>query len=318
MQDITSTLMNSPEFASFLFNGVSSAIFVINRNLRVQKVNDAFKTLFAQEEKDVLDKPYGNAIGCSVTVEHNALCGTSADCAACLLQNTVVAGFSDAEPALDTFISRTFYIDNKPVTKNFRIRAQRASCNGEDLSVIAIEDVTELEEQRQRIKDMANRDLLTNLYNRHYFFEIGESMFQNATRGNISIAVAIFAIDFFRRINDTRGHDGGDSVLKAVSDILSKNLRKADLLARFDGAEFCVLLHCKEPDDPYTVVDKLRLLVEQQPILHAGCRIDVTISAGLTTRLEKTLEDMINHAEEMLTKAKENGRNRTEEYSADK
>jgi diguanylate cyclase (GGDEF)-like protein len=183
------------------------------------------------------------------------------------------------------------------------------------MTIVALHDVTELEDQRAKIKEMANTDFLTGLSNRRYFFEVGESLFQNAKRGNISISVAMFDIDHFKRVNDTSGHAAGDFIIRGIAEILTANLRKADVIARFGGEEFCIILHCKDRDDSYTVVDKLRLLVEQHVFMFEGKKIDVTISAGLTSVIGESLDEMVDKADEMLYKAKNGGRNRTEEYT---
>lgn len=316
MQDLTDALLGSPDFAGFLFNNLSTAIFLVDRNMRVQKVNDAYIALFSREESEAINQACGNALGCAFAVESGLECGSTPACPDCALRNSVLAcAASSGEEAQTTYLSRTFYIAEKPVHKHLRIKTRKFSWNSEPLTIIAIDDVTELETQKERIQDLANRDPLTNLFNRRYFFEVGDTIFQNATRGSISIAVAMFDIDFFKRINDSRGHAAGDAVLRAVSDTLAKNLRKADILARFGGEEFCLLMHCHEPEDSYTVIDKLRLFVERQVIMYEGSQLTVTISAGLTAKRETSLEAMITRADEMLYQAKKNGRNRTEEYT---
>jgi diguanylate cyclase (GGDEF)-like protein len=316
MQDLTEALLGSSDFAGFLFNNLSTAIFLVDRNMRVQKVNDAYLALFSREESEAINQICGNALGCAFAVESNLECGATPACADCVLRNSVLAcAASSGTETKTSYLSRIFYIAQNPVHKHLRIITRNFLWNAEPLTIIAIDDVTELETQKELIQDLANRDPLTNLFNRRYFFEGGETIFQNATRGSISIAVAMFDIDFFKRINDSRGHAAGDAVLRAVSDTLAKNLRKADILARFGGEEFCLLMHCHEPEDSYTVIDKLRLFVERQVIMFEGSQLTVTISAGLTTKLETSLEAMIARADEMLFLAKKNGRNRTEEYT---
>ena len=141
------------------------------------------------------------------------------------------------------------------------------------------------------------------------FFEVANALYQKAKHGNIRISIAMFDIDFFKKVNDTWGNAAGDFILKAVAEILSTNLHKADLVSRFSGEEFCVLMHCTEKDDAHAVIDKIRLLTEQHVFLIEGKKIDISISAGLSSVLEENLEEMIKRADEMLYKAKTNGRN---------
>lgn len=315
MPEIRDTLMESPEFTDFLFNNLTTAIFLVDEQLRVRKINETYRTLFSKQESEVVNELCGNSMGCQFAEEQHKPCGSTSECANCQIRNCLVKTFKDGDTVENAYIARTFYIDNAAQVKNFRMRFRKINWGGIEMAIVAIDDITELEEQRRKIEGFANHDFLTGLSNRRGFFEQSETIFQNARRGNLSVSVAMFDIDDFKRVNDSYGHAAGDFVIKSVADVLSQNLRKADVLARFGGEEFCLLLHCKDNDDVYTVVDKLRLLVEQQSVTFEGRRIPVTISAGMTSKLEDTLDDMIRVADETLYKAKRNGKNRTEEYS---
>jgi len=209
------------------------------------------------------------------------------------------------------YLTRNRYIDGTAQTKHFRLKTRFVAWNGEELAIVVIDDITELEEQKRQIQDMANHDFLTGIKNRRSFFDSSESLFWTAKRGDLSIAVAMFDIDHFKTINDTFGHAAGDFILKSVSDILERNIRKSDILARFGGEKFCLLLHCREAGDPFTVVDKLRRLVGEHAYIHEGKEIRLTISAGVTTHIGENLDGMIQKADTLLYRAKETGRNRT-------
>jgi diguanylate cyclase (GGDEF)-like protein len=315
MAYIPNSVLDSAVFTDFLFNNLTSAIFLSDSEFRVRKVNDTYRSLFAKEEVEVLDQICGNSLGCQFAVEQDKPCGTTSECGNCPIRNCLVKTFKNTDAIENAYIERSFYIDNKPVKKYFRMKFRHVLWGNEQMAIVAIDDITELQEQRKKLEDLANQDFLTNLNNRRHFFELAENLFENAKRGSIGVSVAMFDIDFFKRINDANGHAAGDFVIKSVADILQQNLRKSDILARFGGEEFCLLLHCKEIDDAYTVVDKLRLMVELHAFVHEGKRIPVTISAGLTSKLEDSLDVMIQKADEMLYKAKAGGRNRTEEYA---
>jgi PleD family two-component response regulator len=91
------------------------------------------------------------------------------------------------------------------------------------------------------IRKSASIDFLTGLHNRRYFFDVGEKMFANAKRENFEIIIAMLDIDNFKAINDTYGHSSGDNVLRHTDSVLSAHFRKADLVARFRGDEFCII-----------------------------------------------------------------------------
>ncbi len=314
MTEINDSVFKSAEFAGFLFNNLSSAIFLVDSALRVQKVNDAYQTLFSRDENEILNNLCGNALGCSFAVEQGQLCGETNECANCTIRGCLLKGFSKTGEVQTTYINRSFYIDGKPVFKYFRMKTRTVDWNGTIMAIIAVDDITELEEQKQRIEDLANRDYLTGLYNRRYFFSIAGPLFSNAKRGNTVIAVAMFDIDFFKQINDAYGHAAGDFVIKTIADIFRSQLRSADIVARFGGEEFCVLLQCSKVEDAFLVTDKIRLAIDAHEFKYEASIIPVTISAGLTAVLEEDLDAMIRRADSLLYRAKEAGRNRTEEY----
>lgn len=158
-------------------------------------------------------------------------------------------------------------------------------------------------------KDAANKDYLTGLYNRRYFFDLGKSLHAAALRGQLKIIVAMIDIDYFKKINDTYGHDAGDIVLQEVSRKLFERFRQTDLVARFGGEEFCVLGTNMDEKNVENIFDDFRKRIEQTEINFGTKKIHVTISVGICEKLMKTLESMITEADTMLYQAKQSGRN---------
>jgi diguanylate cyclase (GGDEF)-like protein len=158
------------------------------------------------------------------------------------------------------------------------------------------------------IQDQANRDYLTKLYNRRYLFEVGQTLFNSARRGHVHLAVAVLDVDFFKRINDTYGHDVGDAAIVAVAQAMNQAFRGTDLVARMGGEEFCVL--AVNAGDPAELFDRFRQQVEALEIPHAKGTLRMTISIGVTTHVQDSLDAMINDADKALYEAKLGGRNR--------
>lgn len=291
-------------------DNLTTAVFLADKNLKVKKINNAYKALFEKEEYDVLNKLCGNSMGCAFAVEENKPCGTTKNCLACILRKCISNSFKKDDEVQNSYISRRFYIGNKAKMKYFRIKTKYVKYGGEDMAIIAIDDITELEEEKNRIRDMAQRDYLTKLYNRMFLFEAGETIFKNFVRGNIKIAVAMIDIDFFKKINDKYGHAAGDFVIKSVADIFSNELRKSDIVARYDGEEFCVILVIKDKSDSIKVMEKLRKSVENYKFIYEKEEISVTISIGVTSKMKNSFEELLKEADELLYFSKENGRNR--------
>lgn len=168
----------------------------------------------------------------------------------------------------------------------------------------------ELLEYIRDLKFVATRDFLTGLYNRRHFFDVGEKLFAGAARAKKPVAVALIDVDYFKKINDTYGHDCGDLVLKKISDLLSGCLRVSDLIARFGGEEFGLLLPNISTEDARVIFEKIRKKVADYNIeLPNTAQLKSTVSIGVCTTPEITLESALTKADKLLYEAKNSGRN---------
>ena len=160
------------------------------------------------------------------------------------------------------------------------------------------------------ITNHANRDFLTGLYNRRYFYKNAEEYFADAVHEGESFAIAMIDIDHFKKINDTYGHDTGDKAIIDLANILRANTGEHDIVARFSGEEFCVLLKNISSQNAVTVLERLRTKTGRSVTeSDNGEKINFTVSIGLASGNEDTLDDTVNQADLMLYNAKQNGRN---------
>lgn len=179
-------------------------------------------------------------------------------------------------------------------------------------------DITDRIKLERKLEQLANVDVLTNISNRRHFYERGEMEFQRALRYQHALALLIFDIDHFKRINDTHGHDGGDLVLKQLAQSVNESLRELDVLARFGGEEFIVLLPELTTRQARSVAERLRRQIAAMQItLPDGETINITVSIGfaMLTPTEQHLDGLIKKADLALYQAKEQGRNQVIEYS---
>ncbi len=160
------------------------------------------------------------------------------------------------------------------------------------------------------LKNLANRDFLTGMYNRRYFFESGVPIFKKNKRKVYPIAVAMIDIDKFKNINDTYGHDVGDDAIKEIKTILDANLRESDLVARFGGEEFCILLEEINLQNTEKLFEKIRAAFEKNVIHTNDIDISYTVSTGICFGILDSLDAMIQLSDEALYEAKTSGRNR--------
>lgn len=159
---------------------------------------------------------------------------------------------------------------------------------------------------------MSVLDGLTGLYNRRQF-ELGlEQEFNRTKRHPADFSLAILDIDFFKKVNDTYGHQYGDYVLKTVADLMKASFRKTDLLYRYGGEELVMIMPETNIEGALIPVQRLRRSIEEYGFDYNGVKAKVTASIGLTMNFGefKTATDLLKSADEALYKAKESGRNR--------
>ena len=159
---------------------------------------------------------------------------------------------------------------------------------------------------------MSVLDGLTGLYNRRQF-EIGLEQEYNRTKRHPSdFSLAILDIDFFKKVNDTYGHQYGDYVLKTVASLMKQAFRKTDLLYRYGGEELIIIMPETNIEGAIIPVQRLRRMIEEYDFDYNGVKAKVTASIGLTMNYQEfnSPADILKSADEALYKAKESGRNR--------
>lgn len=167
----------------------------------------------------------------------------------------------------------------------------------------------EMLENIELIRDLSYKDPLTRLYNRRYFFENAKKFVEQCTADGLAYSVAMLDIDFFKKVNDTYGHDGGDKVLKKVSSLIRERFAEHAIACRFGGEEFCVLLSHARGEDIVPVFDGMRQAIESANMVSGDDVIKVTISTGVCSEPD-SVEAMLKIADSRLYTAKETGRNK--------
>jgi len=167
----------------------------------------------------------------------------------------------------------------------------------------------QLVEVLRELTESSNRDFLTRLYNRRHFFEIGSKLYENFKRGALKLTLAMIDIDHLKTINDTYGHLTGDRAIKTVARVLTGNLRATDVVARLGGEEFCVLCTDVKEGEAMTIFERIRQAVAGQTLSLKQQTLQFSISIGVTSQSQPSLEEMLHAADILLYQAKEKGRN---------
>jgi diguanylate cyclase (GGDEF)-like protein len=170
----------------------------------------------------------------------------------------------------------------------------------------------ELAEALVHIQELATRDALTGLINRRHMVELLEQERQRCVRSGRGFCVALIDLDHFKQVNDRHGHGGGDGVLRGFAREALAAIRVADVLARWGGEEFVLLLSDAHLPLARGGVERVRLRVEAAALLDAEPALRITMSAGLTEHIAgESVSDALARADRALYQAKAEGRNRT-------
>ncbi len=165
-------------------------------------------------------------------------------------------------------------------------------------------------------KQMSLTDSLTGLYNRRHLQDTLNREFSRAKRYQNELSFAIIDIDFFKKVNDTYGHACGDFILKKAAYMIMNNFRFSDIVFRFGGEEFAVILAETSLDDAKIPLERLRELFEKSNFNYKGQTVKITISIGVSSVREETesVEQLFDNADKALYEAKAGGRNMLKTY----
>jgi diguanylate cyclase (GGDEF)-like protein len=157
----------------------------------------------------------------------------------------------------------------------------------------------------------ATTDPLTRIPNRRWLFERAVEDLSFAERHGTPLSIVMLDIDYFKKINDTYGHQGGDYVLMTLAGMLLEAKRQEDMVCRYGGEEFLVMLRGTAAPDALAFCERLRVLIEDREFGFGGTAIRMTVSMGVADhRVGDTLDSLIGRADKALYVAKNAGRNR--------
>jgi len=181
-----------------------------------------------------------------------------------------------------------------------------------------IQPVLEAKKLMKALKDSSIRDALTGLYNRRFLEESFEKLVSATLRRGTVLGLLMCDLDYFKQVNDTLGHDAGDTVLRETASVIQRTVRSSDLVIRFGGEEFLVIVVDAKEGAAALVAEKIRQRIEENKIQIGTEVLQKTISIGVSefpTDTENFWE-AIKYADVALYKAKEAGRNRVVHFES--
>ncbi|MBF0099949.1 MAG: diguanylate cyclase [Desulfobacterales bacterium] len=206
----------------------------------------------------------------------------------------------------------TFGIKFDHMQQNCTMGPLRDQTNVVEYIFLMVHDVTEVAAYEQKLIEMNIKDALTGVYNRRYFESRIEEEFERHKRYKRSFSIIMQDIDYFKKINDTYGHQAGDFILKSFSTSVMSRIRAVDIFARYGGEEFCCMLPETELVSALSVAEDIRKRIEHTTFEFKNTPLNITISQGVSEMKPDTscAESLLKKADDALYEAKRSGRNR--------
>ena len=221
-----------------------------------------------------------------------------------------LTGAARYEPAFHVRFIATFLIilaiswSSENMRESYKVQLQNKNLSLES-------DKKIISEAERKMRELAHNDELTGISNRRAVLNVLELKIKNATKDS-TLAIGLLDIDNFKAINDSYGHQVGDSVIQEVALRIRKTIRKNDIVGRYGGEEFLVLIDNPGKNNAFLVFEKIREIISNTVISTNSGNIKVTASIGVSVFDEKhTSSDLIKIADQALYQAKAAGRNKT-------
>jgi len=199
------------------------------------------------------------------------------------------------------------------VTKTFEQETNKFTSNLEKNSTTINQMTKRIEQLEKNLKDAKQdsiTDFMTGLMTRRGFDQYIEKLEEQFTENNEEYSAVFFDIDHFKKVNDTYGHDAGDTILTTFAKLLQIEIGKVGEVFRFGGEEFVSIFPKKDAIQSLEIAEKIRKRVESSNFIHEDLKLRITFSAGIAQRsVQGDVDTLINCADALLYKAKQNGRN---------
>lgn len=212
---------------------------------------------------------------------------------------------SDLSALQSQLINAAISIENEMATVGQKMKDGKSQVDQME------QQINDLKKELENARRESQRDHLTGLLTRLAFEREIEKIESEYTRDNHNYAVVFFDLDYFKNINDSYGHEGGDVVLSTFAKVLKKATREHDIVCRYGGEEFVAIVHFNLKRELLQYLKRVKSIVEHNKFVYNNQKIKITFSAGVANRDSHTnYTDAIQNADMLLYKAKESGRDK--------
>ncbi len=282
-----------------LSNSVPDALYMFNLDMTLVKWNTAMESMTGLDADQLLGRTFQSLFDPDEQANSEAAIREVLDKDVASIESCWIAGGASV-----------------PVLLN--LAALRDDENEAVGIVGSAHDITYRKTLERELREIADTDDLTGISNRRHFLEIARHELKRAKRFHRSLSVVMLDVDHFKAVNDTRGHAVGDDVLRTLAHTCLKALRDMDVIGRYGGEEFAILLLETDEKQAFKVTERLRKAVQKMAIDTDAGPVRITVSQGIATATgaESDIPELLARADTALYAAKNNGRNRVEVDSA--
>ncbi|MEW6570403.1 MAG: diguanylate cyclase [Nitrospirota bacterium] len=303
-------LRDSERFHNTIFESINDPFCIIGRDYRIIKVNESY----ARMKGITIDKLVNN-LCYKIVYNRNSVCE------GCVVKET----FNSGRPNTKEKLMRT------PTGLQMWVEIYTYPIFDKDRMVWSVIEYTRDVTQRkkaeaerdiliERLQHLSHTDDLTGLLNRRALLERLEEEANRAKRYGSALALIICDIDYFKKINDTYGHDTGDKALQIISSLIKESLRNSDIMGRYGGDEFFLILPETSIEGAMEMAERIRLIVRDYRLrLDRNMSVKTTVSLGIAEfdPDKENIKDFVKRADNALYLAKDKGRNRVYIISED-
>lgn len=323
VRDVTARRMEDARirFLAFVLNKISSAVISTDNSLRITYWNRSAEVLYGWRESEVLGRLFDEVCGTEfaegqreiaqrILQAEKAWRGELKQHHRTGREIWVDASMTLLEDAEGNYIGS--------VTINHDVTGRKLEEDELRRTKESIEQINHTLRRAFEREQLASRtDGLTGVFNRRYFFELLGYEFVASRRYGRPLSLVMFDVDFLKKTNDTYGHQTGDELLKKAAEVVRSELRTADVLARYGGDEFVILLSNSDEMDASMVLERIYRQLQSAYVRVEGEKLNITISAGIASlqpEMSKA-DQLVLQADRALYIAKNSGRNRMAIYN---